>query len=66
MRTTFKKQDLNTIKAGLKVAKEAGKGEYWLGKVIEVKEDKALVYFPTRGLSRWCNTSNLDLVTNNL
>jgi len=54
---------MRTIKVGSQVAKEASIGEYWRGEVTKEKEGKALVYFPARGLSRWCNKSNLDLVT---
>ena len=52
------------IKKGTKVAKEDGQDEYYIGTVKEIKEEKALVYFPTRGFSRWVNKSNLDVVTN--
>lgn len=54
---------MESLKVGSQVAKKAGRGEYWRGKVTKVKGSKALVNFPTRGLSRWCNKSNLDLIT---
>lgn len=59
-----KANDLNTniMKAGSKVAKNAGSNQYYTGTVTEMTEQKALVYFPSRGFSRWCNISNLELV----
>lgn len=51
------------IKAGSKVAKYAGnRGEYWRGSVTKINGNKALVYFESRNLSRWCSISNLEQV----
>ena len=49
---------------GMKVAKNDGNGEYYRGSITATKGNFALVYFSTKGLSRWCKMSNLDLVFN--
>lgn len=53
------------IKVNYKVAKSAEKGSKWLGFVTKLKGDTALVEFPSRGFSRWCKKSNLDIVLKN-
>lgn len=51
-----------TIKESKRVAFESSnKGEFYTGTIKKVNSSrsKALVMFEKRGLSRWCNVSNL-------
>ena len=53
---------MNTVNLtiGQRVSKESVLNEYYIGTVKKIKGNKALVYFNTRHLSRWCNISNLE------
>jgi hypothetical protein len=54
---------MKNLKVGQRVAKQTSKNdEYWIGNVTKINGNKALVSFPTRSLSRWCNITNLKIV----
>ena len=49
---------------GNKVAKSSNKynTEFFTGTIKDLRNKKALVNFSDRGVSRWCNLSNLELL----
>jgi len=53
------------LQVGQEIAKSTNRfnSEFFIGEVKEIKGDKALIYFTSRYLSRWCNLSNLEVVT---
>ncbi len=55
---------MNTLNLsiGQKVAKENTSNEYYTGTVQDVRGNKALIHFDTRGFSRWCNSANLEVL----
>ncbi len=55
----FKKQN---FKVDAKVAKKNGNDTYYVGIIRKVKDDKSLVHFQTRGVSRWCSNKNLEII----
>lgn len=52
-----------SICEGSRVAKESGRNQYLTGVVIAVNGSKSLVNFDVRKISRWCNNSNLKIIT---
>ena len=53
---------MSNLKVDQKVAKFSSNNEYFTGIINKIKDNKALVYFESRGDSRWCNLTNLESI----
>jgi len=51
---------MNNLKVNQRVVKNSRTNEYLKGTIIKIKGNKALVYFESKFLSRWCNLTNIQ------